>query len=202
MQDTTAQEDASLALRFRQGHPQAMQELVNRYEANLYNFGLRICGSRQDAEDVLQETFLSAFKSQQGFRGESGLKTWLFTIAARACFKKRRKRKCEPDFELSLEDLLPASPEEMPYDIPDPDSEPSKNILDAELKAIIQDALQQLPAMYRMIFNLRDLEGFSTQETAQIMDLTPQAVKSRLHRARLFLRQAISKRYSKDFKHA
>ncbi|MFO8031024.1 MAG: sigma-70 family RNA polymerase sigma factor [Desulfohalobiaceae bacterium] len=201
MQSTTAREETNLIDRFRQGDPRAMQKLFNKYESSLYNFGLRICSSSQDAEDVLQETFLSAFKAQQGFRGESGLKTWLFRIAAHACFKKRRKKKCQPDFELSLEDLLPASQKEMRYDIPDPGADPSNNILDAELKGIIQDALQQLPPMYRMVFNLRDLEGFSTQEAAQIMELTPQTVKSRLHRARLFLRQAISKRYAKDSDH-
>lgn len=196
------QAEKKLLQSFRQGDPEAMQAIVNYYERSLYNFGLRICGQKQDAEDILQDTFLSAFRSLQDFRGESSLKTWLFKIAAHACFKKRRKKKCEPDYELSLESLLPASQEQGEYDIPDLSTDPSKSLLDSELKNIILEGMQALPPIYRMVFNLRDLEGFSTEQTAQIMDLTPQAIKTRLHRARLFLRKTISERYRKDSSHA
>lgn len=187
--------DNDLTLRFRHGDPAAMREVVDLYEGSLYNFGLRICGHKQDAEDILQDTFLNAFRNPQSFRGESGLKTWLFRIAANACFKKRRRKKGQPEFELSLEELLPSGEAEARFQIPDPGGDPSRRMLDSELRRILAEGMQSLPPIYRMVFDLRDMEGFSTEETAHIMGISPQAVKSRLHRARLYLRKTISQRY-------
>jgi RNA polymerase sigma-70 factor (ECF subfamily) len=198
----TTDDEHRLLQRFRQGDPEAMNDLVNQYEQRLYNFGLRMCGQKEDAEDIIQDTFLSAFRYLDSFREETRLKNWLFKIAANACFRKRRKKKCEPDRELSLEDMVPGEGAAGQYDIPDWDSDPSKHLLRGELKHVIDEAVLALPPMYRMVFNLRDMEGFSTEETASIMDLTPQAIKTRLHRARLFLRKTISERYRKDVPHA
>ncbi len=198
----TTDDEHRLLERFRQGDPEAMNDLVNQYEQRLYNFGLRMCGQKEDAEDIIQDTFLSAFRYLDGFREETRLKNWLFKIAANACFRKRRKKKCEPDRELSLEDMAPGEGAAGQYDIPDWDNDPSKHLLRGELKQVIDEAVLSLPPMYRMVFNLRDMEGFSTEETAAILDLTPQAIKTRLHRARLFLRKTISERYRKDVPHA
>ena len=198
----TTDDEHRLLERFRQGDPGAMNDLVNQYEQRLYNFGLRMCGQKEDAEDIIQDTFLSAFRYLDGFREETRLKNWLFKIAANACFRKRRKKKCEPDRELSLEDMVPGEGAAGQYDIPDWDNDPSKHLLRGELKQVIDEAVHALPPMYRMVFNLRDMEGFSTEETAAIMELTPQAIKTRLHRARLFLRKTISERYRKDVPHA
>ncbi len=198
---TTADEHR-LIERFKQGDADAMEEIISRYEDALYNFGLRMCGQKQDAEDIIQDTFLSAFRYLESFREETSLKNWLYKIAANACFRMRRKKKCEPDYELSLEDLLPEDGAAGRFEIPNWAEDPSENLLRSELKAVIQEAVHDLPPMYRMVFNLRDMEGFSTEETATIMDITPQAVKTRLHRARLFLRQKISERYRKDVPHA
>jgi len=198
----TTDDEHRLLERFRQGDPEAMNDLVNQYEQRLYNFGLRMCGQKEDAEDIIQDTFLSAFRYLDSFREETRLKNWLFKIAANACFRKRRKKKCEPDRELSLEDTVPGEGAAGQYDIPDWDNDPSKHLLRGELKQVIDEAVLALPPMYRMVFNLRDMEGFSTEETAAILDLTPQAIKTRLHRARLFLRKTISERYRKDVPHA
>jgi len=198
----TTDDEHRLLERFRQGDPKAMNDLVNQYEQRLYNFGLRMCGQKEDAEDIIQDTFLSAFRYLDSFREETRLKNWLFKIAANACFRKRRKKKCEPDRELSLEDMVPGEGAAGQYDIPDWDNDPSKHLLRGELKQVIDEAVHALPPMYRMVFNLRDMEGFSTEETAAIMELTPQAIKTRLHRARLFLRKTISERYRKDVPHA
>ncbi len=201
-EQATTSEERRLIERFKQGNEDAMEEIINRYEESLYNFGLRMCGQKQDAEDIIQDTFLSAFRYLDSFREETSLKNWLYKIAANACFRMRRKKKCEPDYELSLEDLLPEDGSASRFDIPDWAEDPSENLLRSELKAVIQEAVHELPPMYRMVFNLRDMEGFSTEETATIMDITPQAVKTRLHRARLFLRKKISERYRKDVPHA
>lgn len=198
----TTPDEHLLIERFKQGHPGAMEEIVSRYEEALYNFGLRMCGQKQDAEDIIQDTFLSAFRYLDSFREETSLKNWLYKIAANACFRMRRKKKCEPDYELSLEDLLPGDGAAGQFDIPDWSEDPSDNLLRSELKTVIEEAVHELPPLYRMVFNLRDMEGFSTEETAAIMDITPQAVKTRLHRARLFLRKKISERYRKDVPHA
>lgn len=184
--------DSDLVGRFKEGAPEAMDEIVRRYADRLFNFGLKMCRQSEDAEDVTQETFLSAFRYLDGFRGETKLRNWLFKIAARACLKKRRKKKCEPDRELSLDALIPGEDGPVAYEIPDWSENPSDHLIRAELKERIEQAIAALPPKYRMVFNLRDIEGFSTEETAEIMGISTQLVKTRLHRARLFLRQAIA----------
>lgn len=190
--------DNHLVTKFKAGSMEAMEQIVGRYEERIFTFGMKMCGHLQDAEDITQETFLSAFRYLKGFRGETKLKNWLFKIAARACFKKRRKKKFEPDREISLESLMENEGPGSKYEIPDWSNDPSDNILRAELKQIIDTAIQSLPPKYRFVFNLRDIEGFNTQETAEILGISPQSVKTRLHRARLYLRKEISKHYKEE----
>ena len=187
--------DHALIDRFKKGSMEAMEKIVSLYEGRIFNFGMKMCGHLQDAEDITQETFLNAFKSLHQFRGETKLKNWLFKIAAHACIRKRRKKKCAPDRELSLDALLPHNGPGESYDIPDWSNDPSDALLRSELKEVIESAVGGLPPRYRLVFNLRDIEGFSTEETASILDISPQSVKTRLHRARLFLRKTISEHY-------
>jgi len=191
----TSEEEHRLVAQFREGSEEAMEDIINLYEESLYNFGFRMCGHKEDAEDILQETFLSAFRYLNSFREETRLKNWLFKIAANACHRKRRKKKGAPDFEISLESLLPDNDGAGRYDIPDWSWDPAETLLQAELKKVIGESVRSLPPKYRMVFNLRDMEGFSTEETAEILGITPQAVKTRLHRARLFLRREITEHY-------
>ena len=188
----TDDRDHDLIMQFKQGSMEAMEKIVARYEGSIFNFGLKMCGQTQDAEDIAQDTFLNAFRSLQGFREETKLKNWLFRIAANACIRKRRKKKCEPDRELSLESLIPKDGGHEKYDIPDWSTDPAEALLRSELKQIIDAAIGTLPPKYRMVFNLRDIEGFNTEETADILEITVQSVKTRLHRARFFLRKTIS----------
>jgi RNA polymerase sigma-70 factor (ECF subfamily) len=154
-----------------------------------------MCGHLQDAEDIAQETFLNAFKYLKDFREETKLKNWLFKLAATACIRKRRKKKCEPDHEISLDSFIPQNGGAATYDIPDWSDNPSDTVLRGELKKIIDAAIHSLSHKYRLVFNLRDMEGFSTQETADILGISTQSVKTRLHRARLFLREKIAAAY-------
>ena len=187
--------DERLVGEFKQGSMNAMEKLVARYEERIFNFGLRLCGHLQDAEDVMQDTFLSAFKSINDFRGETKLKNWLFKIASRACLKKRRKSKFAPEKELSLESLSPSGDIAGKYEIPDWSEDPHDYALRSEMKKILDEAVRSLPPKYRLVFNLRDIEGFSTEETANILDISIEAVKTRLHRARFYLRKRISEHY-------
>ena len=190
--DTT---DHQLIAAYKAGSMEALERIVKRYEKRILTFGLKMCGRLQDAEDIAQETFLSAFRYLESFRDETKLRNWLFKIAANACIRKRRKKKCEPDQEIALDSLVQGDGPSGGYEIPDWSDDPSDRLLRAELKETIDAAIQALPHKYRLVFNLRDIEGFSTQETAEILRISAQSVKTRLHRARVFLREKISSHY-------
>jgi len=188
--------DHNLIAQFKEGSMEAMEAIVDRYENRIFTFGLKMCGQLQDAEDITQDTFLNAFKYLDSFREETKLKNWLFKLAATACIRKRRKKKCEPDHELSLETSFANEDGAFgTYDIPDWSDEPSNNVLQAEMKNVINQSIKALPHKYRLVFNLRDIEGFSTKETAEILEISIEAVKTRLHRARTALREKISHAY-------
>jgi RNA polymerase sigma-70 factor (ECF subfamily) len=188
--------DHHLIAQFKAGSIEAMEKIVERYENQVFTFGLRMCGHVQDAEDIAQETFLNAFRYLDRFREETKLRNWLFKIAARACIRKRRKKKGEPDKEISLESFVHKNGNHAKYEIPDWSDDPADNVLRSELKQVIDAAVLSLPTKYRLVFNLRDIEGFNTEETAEILGISVQSVKTRLHRARLFLREKISNHYA------
>ena len=184
-------EDYELVQAINAGRTDRFAELVNRYEKKLYNFGLRMCGSVQDAEDMVQDTFLNVFKYLGSFRYETKLRNWIYRIATSACIKRRRKSKFAPDRELSLDEFMPGDGEGVPREIPDWANVPLDQLLDEELAKTVKMGIDSLPDKYRMILLLRDIEGFSTAEAAQILDLTESNVKVRLHRARLYLRDRL-----------
>ena len=190
--------DTELVRAINSGRQDLFYDLVQRYEKSLYNFGLRMCDNPSDAEDMVQDTFLNVFKYLEGFRYETKFKNWLYRVATSACLKKKRRSKYAPDRELSLDEFLPADESSVSTDLPRWASQPLDQVLDGELAGVIQQALLDLPEKYRLVVVLRDVEGFSTQETAEILDLTPTNIKVRLHRARLFLRDALKSYYETD----
>jgi RNA polymerase sigma-70 factor (ECF subfamily) len=183
--------DTELVEAINAGRHDLFQELVKRYEIKLYNFGLRMCGDTRDAEDMVQETFLNVFKYLKDFRYETKFKNWLYRIAASICIKKRRKSKFAPDRELSLEEFLPQEDAPTPREIPNWAQLPLEKLLNEELSTMLQEAIISLPKKYRVVVILRDLERFSTAETAQILNIGESNVKVRLHRARLYLRDIL-----------
>lgn len=183
--------DTELVEAINAGRHDLFQDLVKRYENKLYNFGLRMCGDTRDAEDMVQETFLNVFKYLKDFRYETKFKNWLYRIAASICIKKRRKSKFAPDRELSLEEFLPKEDAPMPDGIPNWAQLPLEKLLNEELSKMLQEAIISLPKKYRVVVILRDVEGFSTAETAQILNIGESNVKVRLHRARLYLRDIL-----------
>jgi len=190
--------DTELIRAINSGRQDHFYELVKRYEKSLYNFGLRMCDNPSDAEDMVQDTFLNVFKYLEGFRYETKFRNWLYRVATSACLKKKRRSKYAPDRELSLEAFLPEDESAVSTDIPRWASQPLEQVLDGELNGIIRQALLELPEKYRLVIVLRDVEGFTTQETAEILGLTPTNIKVRLHRARLFLREALKTYYETD----
>jgi RNA polymerase sigma-70 factor (ECF subfamily) len=157
-----------------------------------------MCRDAADAEDIVQETFLNVFKYLKDFRYETKFKNWLYRVAASTCIKKRRKSKFAPQRELSLDEFYPQSEAEVSDQVPDWAQMPLDKVLSNELLDKINEAIVTLPEKYRLVIVLRDIEGFSTAETAQILNLSDANVKVRLHRARLFLRDKLKGYFEND----
>ncbi len=160
----------------------------------VYRFAQRVCGQAEDAKDLVQETFLNAYRGLKQFRGDAQLSTWLYTIATRACLRMRRKRKGAPERELSLEEFIPSSEDEFRLQVPTDGLSPEEALANKQLRRALHQAIQKLPPKYRLVLILRDMEGLSAKEVGSIMGLNERAVKSRLHRARLFVRRELSAR--------
>ena len=190
--------DFELIRAINSGQFDRFPDLVKRYEQKLYNFSLRMCRDPADAEDTVQETFLNVFRYLKDFRYETKFKNWLYRVAASTCIKKRRKSKFAPQRELSLDEFYPQSEAEVSDQVPDWAQMPLDKVLSNELLDKINEAIVTLPEKYRLVIVLRDIEGFSTAETAQILNLSDANVKVRLHRARLFLRDKLKGYFEND----
>jgi len=160
----------------------------------MYRFAQRLCGEAEDARDLVQETFLNAYRGLPDFRGEAQLSTWLYRIASRVCLAMRRRRKGEPERELSLEEFIPTSDGELRLQIPADGLSPEQALENKQLRRALRQAIQKLPAKYRVVLVLRDMEELSAKEVGAVVGLNERAVKSRLHRARLFVRRELSAR--------
>ena len=178
----------------RAGDQAEFARLVDAYSGSIYRLGLRILGNAQDAEDVLQNTFLSALMHLPGFEGRSSISTWLYRIAVNEALMLIRRKKPE----VSIEDSQNADfdVELRPNEFVDWSALPEDQLLSREGKKSLEDAIHLLPETLRMVFVLRDVEGLSIKETAQVLDLSETNVKTRLLRARLFLRERLSVYYS------
>lgn len=190
--------DFDLIQAINSGQTEKFHDLVKRYEHKLYNFSLRMCRDRSDAEDMIQDTFLNVFKYLKNFRYESKFKNWLYKVAASTCIKKRRKSKFAPEKELSLDEFLPNEEAEKPDHIPEWALLPLDKLLNDELRDKINETILTLPKKYRLVMVLRDIEEFSTDETAEILNLSPSNVKVRLHRARLYMRDKLKGYFEND----
>ncbi len=169
---------------------QAIPLLVDAHGGRLFSLGLRFCGSHEDAQDLVQETFLQAFRKWHQFEGRSRPSTWLYTIAARVCQRFRRKTSGEPERMESLDDLLPFAEPLMAQVPAEPEGALSAEVR-AEARARAEQAIAGLPANFRMPFVLKEIVGFSIAEVAAILGLKEATVKTRLHRARLRVRREV-----------
>lgn len=180
----------------RRGDRQAFAAVIDRCGDAVYHVAYRLLGSREEAEDILQETFLQAFRNLSRFRGEAKLCTWLYRIAYNLALMRLRRK--EPETISIDQPLVLENDEEIPRELFDWCCLPEEELLRAELRTVLEEAIQSLPAGLRMVFLLREVEGLSTEEVAQIMGLTPDAVKTRLHRARLQLRERLSRYFAEE----
>jgi RNA polymerase sigma-70 factor (ECF subfamily) len=173
----------------KSGDKSALSQLVNKYSERIYNLALRIMRNREEAEDVLQETFITVIEKLTTFDGRSSFFTWIYRIATNISLMRLRKKKIvfqqlsdDPDFQDSVENRV----------FVDWSQDPSVNLFDQETKTKLDQAINKLSDIYRSVFILRDIEGLSIKETSEILSITEENVKIRLRRARQFLRDYLS----------
>ncbi len=181
--------DATLLDRARTGDRRALEDLIGRHQRRVYRFGLKMCRDPEDAKDVLQETLLAAARTVKDFRGASSVSTWLYTIARSFCIKKRRRSKFAPEQEESLDAREPGLEARQ---VMDPSRGPEDELAGRQVEVALERAIAGLDPMYREVLVLRDVEGLTAPEVAEVMGLTVEAVKSRLHRARVAVREALA----------
>jgi len=193
--------DLELVQRFRDGDLKAFDAIFEAYSGPLLGFLTRMCGNVEDAREGLQDTFLSVFRYLEGFRGEASLKNWIFKIAVTACLKKKRKMQPFPIAELEEGVGRGAGPEAAHHPLDESQgspgwrSDPEKLLLDEEFRRYLVQGVASMPYIYKVVINLRDFEGFSTQEVSRILGIKESTVKVRLHRARLHLQDWLRQRY-------
>ena len=183
-------DEAALIARIQSGDKAACSQCIEIHSPTIYRLGLRLMGNEAEAEDIMQETFINAFKAIDSFEGRSSLGTWLYRIAHNAALM--RLRKPNPDM-ISVEESLSYERQAVvPKQLFDWCCLPEEDFENDEVRAELEQAIHELPESLRIVFIMRELEGLSTVETAEALDLSESAVKVRLHRARLWLRERLT----------
>jgi len=188
---STTQDEGDLVVRAQRGDASAFTELVSRYERRIFRLAKNITQSDEDAEDVLQEAFLKAYEHLEGFQGQSKFYTWIVRIAVNEALMKLRKRKS--DRTVSLDETIDTGEENVVREIAVWEDNPEQRYSQQEIRELLDKAIMSLRPAFRAVFVLRDVEDLSTEETAAVLDLSVPAVKSRLLRARLQLREKLTR---------
>jgi RNA polymerase sigma-70 factor (ECF subfamily) len=183
-------DEATLVAAAKAGDLHAFETLVHRYEGRIYRLTYNITQNREDAQDSTQDAFLKAYQHLPGFQGESRFYTWLVRIAVNEALMKLRRRRPQ---EISLDESIQTADDLVPREIEDWGPKPDKRYEQSELQDILARSIAQLEPAYRIVFQLRDIEELSTEETARLLGLSIPAVKSRLLRARLKLRHSLDR---------
>jgi RNA polymerase sigma-70 factor (ECF subfamily) len=189
----TKRTDSELVELAKTGDGEAFSELVVRHESKVYGLCLKMLGNPEDAEDCLQEVFIKAFEALPDFRQEARFSTWLYRIAYNACLMRIRKRKLDT---VPLDKPIQIGEEKMQREVADWTTDPRADVMNEELNEVLLKHINELQPENRIVFVLRDIHGLSTDDTANVLGLSVPAVKSRLHRARLFLRERLSDYFS------
>lgn len=184
---TTEPQTDPLLAAAQAGDATALEQLIAQHQAQLYRFSMRMCRAPEDAEDVLQETLLSLARGVRGFRGGSSLSTWLYTVARNHCIRKRRRRAGAGE-----EQPMDGHDEGSALELADAARSPEAEVAGREVEAALERAIAALEPGYREVLVLRDIEGLTAPEVAEVLGLGLPAVKSRLHRARLSVREAVA----------
>ena len=187
----TGIDESQIVAQAREGDTAAFNELTRRYEGKIFRLAQHITQNREDAEDVLQETFLKAYEHLDQFKGDSKFYTWIVRIAVNQALMKLRRRKT--DKSVSLDETIDTGEDTVTREIAAWDENPEQRFSREELGGILDSAVESLEPLYRSVFVLRDIEELSTEETAEALGLSIPAVKSRLLRARLQLREKLTR---------
>jgi RNA polymerase sigma-70 factor (ECF subfamily) len=186
---TSGPSDQELVDAARSGDRAALEALLERHQRRVYRFGLKMCRDAEDAKDILQETLIAAARTLPDFRGASSVSTWLYTIARSFCIKQRRRSKFAPAQEESLDAREPGTEARR---VADPGRAPDAALEGKQVEGALDAAIGALQPMYREVLLLRDVEGLSAPEVAEALGITVEAVKSRLHRARVAVREQVA----------
>jgi RNA polymerase sigma-70 factor (ECF subfamily) len=178
-------EETRLARALLDGEVDAFDRFVEHFRSRIFHYSWLMCGQPEDAEEVAQETMLKVFENFASLREAERVRPWVFRIARNACLMQRRKSGFAPARELSLDELPPTAEAAGEVELAD------AGMLRAELRAVLDRVIMELPTAYRPVVVLRDIEELSTEDTAQILDLTTDVVKTRLHRGRVAMRQKL-----------
>jgi RNA polymerase sigma-70 factor (ECF subfamily) len=188
-------DESVLLAQSREGDTRAFAELVRRYEGKIFRLAQHITQNREDAEDVLQETFMKSYEHLDQFKGDSKFYTWIVRIAVNQALMKLRRRKT--DRSVSLDEQIDTGEDTIVREIAAWDEDPEQQFSREELGGILDRAVQSLEPPYRSVFVLRDIDELSTEETAEALGLSVPAVKSRLLRARLQLREKLTRYFKR-----
>ncbi|MFL6464561.1 MAG: sigma-70 family RNA polymerase sigma factor [Bryobacteraceae bacterium] len=194
--ETAVSDELALVQAAKQGDVSAFEQLVKRYDRNVFRIAQHITQNREDAEDVVQDAFLKAYENLEQFQGNSKFYTWLVRIAVNESLMKLRRRKTSKT--VSMDEDVETEEGSMPREFADWSPNPEQQYGQSELSDILRKTIQGLPTSFRTVFVLRDVEGLSTEETAEMLHLSVPAVKSRLLRARLQLRERLNRYFKKN----
>ena len=186
-----------MLLLLKQGDPEGLQHIKRKYHDKLYSVAYRICNNHPDAEEVLQDVYMTTVQKIDRFEQRSTLATWLYRITVNAALMKRRSQRHSKAM-VSLESVGPFLGQDENVLRFDEQARPQDDLLMVkELYGKIQEIVDSLPEIYQSVFSLRDLQGYSIKETSRILNTTPAAIKSRLHRGRFFIKEEL-RRYLAD----
>jgi RNA polymerase sigma-70 factor (ECF subfamily) len=197
--------EATLIERLRNGDTTALEGLMEQFAPRVYRLAYGITRNEADAEEVVQDVFLSLFRKIDGFEGRAALGTWIYRISVNAALIKRRGKRVE--LEVLLEDHLPTFREDghregdRTFLLADWSDTPEEELLSKETRVAVRRMIASLPDPYRVVLLLRDLEGLSNEETAEILEDSVASVKSRLHRARMALREQVTRSLAPEYVH-
>ncbi len=193
MPESRWKEDEALLERLRTGAPGAVEELLRLYQGKIFNLAMSILKNESDAEEASQDVFMTVIRKVNTFKGNSALYSWMYRICVNTCLMRLRGRRRNET--VAIEEFMPVFTEEGMHASPMDDwsKEVERKALNEELGKMIRKFTEELSEKYRVVFVLSDVEGLSNEETAKILGMTVPAVKSRLHRARLYLREQLSR---------
>jgi RNA polymerase sigma-70 factor (ECF subfamily) len=193
MPETRWKEDEDLLERLRTGAPGAVEELIRLYQGKIFNLAMSILRNESDAEEATQDVFMTVIRKVNTFKGNSALYSWMYRICVNTCLMRLRGKRRNDT--VAIEEFMPVFTEDGMHASPMDDwsKEVERKALNEELGTMIRKFTEELSEKYRVVFVLSDVEGLSNEETAKILGMTVPAVKSRLHRARLYLREQLSR---------